>query len=540
MDQKQRLKLEEHLWILSRLLSTKYDGNTTSRNRGYQLLRYVVATCYPKILLRLNHAVGSRPYLNSLHAVAKIGFKYKRSGHKKIKPGLSGQYLEKEIEEAKEYDESFLRFYVLKDGKERQIGLHIPRIVEKAHLLATSESVEIYDKDTCSEFGLLFDHLLVSFESAIWAMEYFRPVLGSNLMSPQRASEAHKHKSFGEALDAAMTVGHALLRLSRGLALPQYLRNIESLLETHNPSLANTSKSVLEKGVGPKEQKHDQCLKAQLSNRALEVDEGPNKQQYNLDAAQLDEDSEQQERDQDLEAVGANEKVWQRHLDWLKVILSHYGAVRTLVVYVNGPHFRPYKAILMRIMNYPPSSRQLLSWKTLLNPAQNLGFPEISLKYFNDDIENKIIVHHLDEACQLFCGEFLQQLSHGSVGKGTDLKALYDSLKKLSTCNVKSLSAPAEAALKWIDVEESQTPALLYSIKNHEEFIASIQPLRHWKRFFSELKEQSGEARIQIGFKGAMHCEVCITSLLHYEVLGSNRFKAIEEKLKVNCIITFL
>ena len=101
MDQKQRLKLEEHLWILSRLLSTKYDGNTTSRNRGYQLLRYVVATCYPKILLRLNHAVGSRPYLNSLHAVAKIGFKYKRSGHKKIKPGLSGQYLEKEIEEAK-------------------------------------------------------------------------------------------------------------------------------------------------------------------------------------------------------------------------------------------------------------------------------------------------------------------------------------------------------------------------------------------------------------------------------------------------------
>ena len=126
---------------------------------------------------------------------------------------------------------------------------------------------------------------------------------------------------------------------------------------------------MLEKGVGPKEQKHDQCLKAQLSNRALEVDEGPNKQQYNLDAAQLDEDSEQQERDQDLEAVGANEKVWQRHLDWLKVILSHYGAVRTLVVYVNGPHFRPYKAISMRIMNYPPSSRQLLSWKTLLNPA---------------------------------------------------------------------------------------------------------------------------------------------------------------------------
>ncbi len=118
---------------------TKYDRDTNSRSHGYQLLRYVVATCYPKILRRLNHAVASRHYLNSLHAVAKIGFEYKRSGYKKIKPGLSGQYLEKKIEDAKESDKGFLQFYVLEDGKERQIGLHIPRIVERAHLLATSD-----------------------------------------------------------------------------------------------------------------------------------------------------------------------------------------------------------------------------------------------------------------------------------------------------------------------------------------------------------------------------------------------------------------
>ncbi len=322
----------------------------------------------------------------------------------------------------------------------------------------------------------------------MWAMEYFRPVLGSNLMSPQKAS-AHKHKSFGEALDTALTVGHALFRLSRGLALSEYLRNVESLLE-------------------------------------------------NLSAAQLDEDSEEGECDPDLEAVGANEKVWQRYLDWLKVTLSHYEAVWTLILYVDGPYFKPYNAIMIRIMNYPPSSRQLLSWKALLDPAPNLGFPKVSPEYINDDIENKIIVHRLDEACQLFCGEFLQQLSCKSVGKETNLKVLYESLKKLSTCNVKSLSAPAEAALKWIGFEESQTPP--YSIKNPEELIASIQPLRQWKSFFSELKEQSGEARVQMGFKGAMHCEVCITSLLHYEVLESNRFKAIEEKLKVDCIVTFL
>ncbi len=108
-------------------------------------------------------------------------------------------------------------------------------------------------------------------------------------------------------------------------------------------------------------------LPRSTSTRQGLVDESSN----DLGAEQLDEeDLEDQERDQDLEAVDPNEETWRRYLDWLKTVLSHFEAVRTLLVYVDGPQFKPYNTISMRILNCPPSGYRQLSWKVLLDQAQ--------------------------------------------------------------------------------------------------------------------------------------------------------------------------
>src|SRR5271154_1650780 len=70
--------MAKHLWIMSKLLTMaepSIDGprrNPTSLSE--RLLRYVIATCYPKMIHRLGHRTLSQPYIDSLIQVTTFQF----------------------------------------------------------------------------------------------------------------------------------------------------------------------------------------------------------------------------------------------------------------------------------------------------------------------------------------------------------------------------------------------------------------------------------------------------------------------------------
>ncbi len=140
--------------------------HTTDATRDLLLLRHVVATCYPKILHRLNHTVGSKPFLNSLRQVAKLRFRYKAFEYSPPQ-SISSRNLSAREAEAKDIDMDFLRYYKIDAAT---IGSKIPHIVNKVHLLAAGNMIELYDRKTAAEFGILFGHLIDSSspQSGLW------------------------------------------------------------------------------------------------------------------------------------------------------------------------------------------------------------------------------------------------------------------------------------------------------------------------------------------------------------------------------------
>ncbi len=163
----------------------------------------------------------------------------------------------------------------------------------------------------------------------------------------------------------------------------------------------------------------------------------------------------------------------------------------------------------MRILNYPPSNGDLLSWKYLLSPDQAIGFPIQTRELPNIDLDNATIASRLDEACEVFHGVFLEQLNRSTIPPGTDIQVLYESLEKLSVMQRQILVYSATAAMEYIKVTvPASSSTKKYLIIQQKEFIESIQPISYYQKFFKELKEQNSEAKIQTGFKGAVHCEV--------------------------------
>lgn len=557
MELGEHLKLEEHLWMLSWLLC--YRGKKLRRD--WELMRYVIATCYPKIRRRLSIA-ASKPYLKSLRYVdsENIPFTYNATG---TRPPSN--------DKATQQDQAFLMYYILLDWKGiatnlkyRDIGVNIPNIRRKAQsLLSGDNKVELYDAETCSEFGHLLNQMLFNFEDALKAAADFRSPHSNSSTDTQAAVDtgsaqdtgavetgsaqetgaasgpkkrkAKTYNSFREAVEDAVIVGHGLSRLTEGVALTAYLQDIEDLLEKHNPHFANLPTSASNKGPDSEQQKCNQ------TDEARKCEQGGcfNEQEGDLEGSRPDEDSAERERDQDLEAAGEpTKRVWLRYLDWLKVIVSHFEAIRTLLLYVDGKLFRPYHGISMRILHYPVRDTQLLSWKALLNLDSKHGFPKKSLAYGNADLSNMIISDRLDQACKVFSADFLAQLNRKSV-RSINMPELYDSLTELLKCNISSLSTPASLALEQFKYY-NKDDATKCAIEDEIVFFENLRLIGDWKAFFKTLREQRGEDKVQSGFKGAIHCEVCLTSLLHYEVLEGDQLKSIGEQIKVGLYVVLI
>ncbi len=105
--------------------------------------------------------------------------------------------------------------------------------------------------------------------------------------------------------------------------------------------------------------------------------------------------------DDDLDAVQMDDTKakWERCLDWLEIISTHYNAVWTL-----RSAFKDNKRrITIRLLATPPVDNKMMCWRKLLTDTRNFPDnthwdPQSGVK----TLTNGDIIKHLDEAAKIF------------------------------------------------------------------------------------------------------------------------------------------
>ena len=167
--------MSRHLWILGRLLTMKrlsaQGPEKFSNDDSIRLLRYVVATCCPKMIQRLNHKTLSVPLIEALEQIRTFTFEESK--------------LDQEQKEGDESDLLFLTTFLPHAAPELHIP--IPKIMEKIKGPSGIEgrsAFRLYTQETCLEFHQLLVQLLLRFRSSLAALVTYQKGLKFSAQSP--------------------------------------------------------------------------------------------------------------------------------------------------------------------------------------------------------------------------------------------------------------------------------------------------------------------------------------------------------------------
>jgi hypothetical protein len=308
--------MARHLWILGKLLTmTRLSASAndeTFRDNSARLLRYVAATCYPKMIRRLNHKTLSLPLIEALKQIQTFTFNESK--------------LDQERNEGTEIDILFLTNFLPLAVAAKWLTTPIPKIMEKANVPMDNDrsAFRLYTQDTCVEFHNLLMELLLCFQSSLGALrESYRKNSTLTVSAPSC-------QDIKDNVECVVIYGYALHRLTKGAALPMHLKNIAHLLRS-----LNLGRKITMPTPAPGE--------------------------------------EQEEPDEELKAVqpfvlvnGIETPVWQSYLDWLRLMVAHFDATDILITYVKGPSFI-HHAISIQVLVAPPVDQRLLTLKELLD-----------------------------------------------------------------------------------------------------------------------------------------------------------------------------
>lgn len=359
-------------------------------------------------------------------------------------------------------DRQFLIDYVL--GGLKMHALKFPELVKQAELARDNKNFQLYSAGTCIEFHLLFKDILQNFGTALRELGTARPVK----QAPMPASA-----QVNKLVHRIIAYEYALQRLAQGFGLKMHLQTIMDLLQQ---ALAN------------------------LGNEGTQTTQ-----------------TEDDDWDDELNSVhpstmseGIEIPLWRKFLDWLKLIIAHFDAVDILIQYVTSPHFT-HNGISIQFMTSPPTGPELLPWRRLFKD-RNL-FPIVTLPVRSQD------------------GRVTARPKANSSASNEEILGFIEKA-------LKTVSAAAEAAAAWRGGNIPETIAHFKRIENSnlpgwtriattnllrlrniaqdaqgndpvvDEYItADIALLCSSTQFFNCLDDGKS-------FKGAVHCEACLASLL--------------------------
>ena len=421
-----------------------------------RLLRYVVATCYPKMINRLNNQTWSQPYIDSLKRISTVEFDESR--------------LERDRVSAKEIDNDrqFLLNFFLPISS--SLRTKVPKLIKQAENAKSNKDLQLYTEDTCEEFHRLLIELLDAFRGSL-----------NNLKESRGDSESSTKGSekFKENVDFVALIGNALLRLSKGAALKMHMRTISSLLDR------------IQRTPVPED----------LEDEQGELDE-------ELMAVQPF-----------VSVEGALKPLATSYIDWFKLMITNFDAVNILHQHFSGKE-RKYDTISLKIVVAPSVDGRLLPWRQLFTDSKlfptstRCDNPSSRSANANADISNADILEFLEKALKVSS----KVKGIETTWTNENLKNTKSSLKNLESSNVPGWSTHAKTLrdkveqLKYSERTElgRRTIVVREGPDDGEllrEITEGIQSLVDSATFVKSLTEG------QI-FLGTLHCEACLASLL--------------------------
>ena len=475
--------LSTHIWILSKLLLMPDPHD--------RLLRHVIATCHRRMIRRIHHPTLSKPYLVSLKAVTAFSF-VEPLQHQEPNPA------------AIESDRLLLSKFL--SSAAPKLHTKLPKIEEQIALVKAEQPFKLYTKETCMEFHLLLCELLERFETALAAVLKFRGIGDV----PTEGSD-----DFKVNVVAVLLTGYALQQMARGSAIETHLKTIAPLLRDHRRAQAD---------VG---------AKAEMSGM------------------------ETRERDVELEGLqptviqfdGAPMPLWRSYRDWLRLMVVHFDAVEILVAYITGPHFN-HGPISIKILVSPPVGEAMLPWQTLFKNSDL--FPDHIVSSAPDALDaldnaslptNAGILKFLQDAVSSNPEDALDAAK--MAAKAVRFKpnsthpAFVQAIKKVELLGNSKLPGWRESAAKIIlKIEnlEATAPASSDRVALVRDITCAVQSLVDSANFYADLKG------LQI-FKGTLHCEACLASLLALlfnNIKNDSKYEDILKELQVGYAVSML
>jgi hypothetical protein len=474
--------MSEHLWALSKLLVMNFSTDDGPKRNATlisdHLLPYVIATSYKKMSRRLTNKHASLPYIQSLSAIDTFPFEAPNHGPLSV--------------EEIHYDGLFLLEYVVPVAP--KTSLQIPNIIKQAELAQARQSFELYNQDTCVEFHQLFVRILSLFTQNLERLVNIRKMIDKGEISVV---------STKELVQLVKLLGLALQRLSKGGAFTMHMKNIEAMLWRHSPGSISmpTPDFGKEKNDEPKggEERED-------------VEEQNNKEQ--------DDDEDRREASDvlctTLTAEGVTKPLWLCYVDWLRLMVSHFNAVDTLIDFVVGPSF-VHKTISFQLVVPPPVDKQLFPWRDLFNhpelfPTETRWDPQFTATSVGRyaDTTNACLLNFLDQG--LADSHRARQALKEWKQPGKKENIIRE-LERLGASKIPGWGEEAKDMLVQLK-ECSGVPAdLVKKISMEIQWLCSL---------FTSLESKNG-------FGGTLHCEAILASLLRgNSMAGEDAMKQVE------------
>ena len=420
------------------------------------LFKYTAAISRQKIKRRITNKHVSQPYIESLQKVTTV-------------PIPSQSHQNSESTEDVKHDRLLLKFI---KAVGHTLRTETPNLLALAKL--NSPTFPIYNEKTRMEFHQLLLELLNCFEKAVVDL---CNISGLKTKSNDDSSQ------FTNALAGAHMYGYGLLKIARGQTFRMHMENIAPLLK-----------------------KPHHTMPVPASNAEDPVEEAKDKE------------LEDTEVEEELSSVlllnkdkgGTQKTLTKSYVDWLRLTVAHFDAVEIVMQYIMSPNFG-YNSIAITNLVAPTTSEALYPWEELItnekyfptrdttDPLSTTSNDEI-LKFLKAAVDNAAKARKLSALAEAALTKWNKHqtttfTSQQVCRKMTDIMALGDE-------HVNEIAKSVDTQLQsWLKGDNGDT--ITKGIQDLHKKLCYLPPGNH---FFSSLEN--------LKFKGVLHCEICLASLV--------------------------
>lgn len=473
-----------HLWIMANMLATLRDD---PEQLLLHFLKYAIAACHPKIKRRIK-SISSKTHWKCFQSITPDDIQVQASSPR---PRQSLEF---------KNDHNFLCTLAKREIVPDYEACY-PNIAAVLPHWATPTSVfELFNNATCKEYHALFINLMSRYVELVDKM----------------AALAAEGKSLESTLGLAVKTGHALLTMVKGRAFHLYLSTIAVKLSSFLPQ--DTIAVKLSSSLPQDSQiEHDGC-------DAQNQEHNNEGHHNNEEREEIDNDDVEEERESDghivdtgtslwvptaadATAADPTAALWKPFKSWIMLILVQFEAANALCDFITGSPLQSKAQIDVKLVYAPLVSDEIIPLEVLLEERY---IPPGADPITNANLLNFIkTANKLDAQVQQF-DKLLEEWD--PIQGAAFLQQVSDEAKKQHREGEHGEQGIDPANTK-ISMLSDEIIKLLPLLQEDENVIAKFTELG---RLLKERKAKNDLpfSEKQTSFKGAIHCEAALGSIL--------------------------